>query len=272
MTAFENFLFGIYPYIALSIFLLGSLLRFDREQYTWRSESSQVLNKSGLLRWGSNLFHIGIIGLFFGHFVGMLTPKAVFHALGVTAEQKQLLAVVAGGVLGALCLAGLVLLIIRRLTDERVRAVSRPIDYVVQFWILATLLLGLSTLPLSLSHSDGATMLQLMAWAQGIVTFNSEAPANLAGVSGVFKLHMFMGMTLFAIFPFSRLVHVWSGFASIGYVLRPYQVVRSRRMNLPRRAAAAVAAEVQQRTPQYTPTAGAHAVPKTVAGHVDLGR
>jgi len=84
----------------------------------------------------------------------------------------------------------------------------------------------------------------------------------------VFKLHMFMGMTLFAIFPFSRLVHVWSGFASIGYVMRPYQVVRSRRMNLPRRVPTAEA----QRAPQYTPTAGAHPVPKAVAGRVDLGR
>ena len=267
MTAYENFLFGIYPYIALAVFLLGSLLRFDREQYTWRSESSQVLGKTGLLRWGSNLFHLGIIGLFFGHFVGMLTPKAVFHALGVTAAQKQMLAVVAGGVLGSLCLVGLALLIVRRLTDERVRAVSRPMDYVVQFWILATLLLGLSTLPLSLSHSDGGTMLQLMAWAQGIVTFDGTAAANLAGVSGVFKLHMFMGMTLFAIFPFSRLVHVWSGFASIGYVLRPYQVVRSRRMNLPHAAGAV------QRAPQHTaPVAGAHGVPQTMAGRVDIGR
>ncbi|WP_363324868.1 respiratory nitrate reductase subunit gamma [Eleftheria terrae] len=241
MSSLEHFLFGIYPYIALSVFLLGSLLRFDREQYSWRSESSQMLSP-GLLRWGSNLFHLGVLGLFFGHAVGMLTPKAVFHALGVTAAQKQMLAIGAGGVLGSLCLVGLLLLIVRRLGNERLRAVSRPMDYVVQFWLLATLLLGLSTLPLSVQHSDGATMLQLMGWAQSIVTFQGGSAGLLQGVSAVFKLHMFMGMTLFAIFPFSRLVHVWSGFASVGYVLRPYQLVRSRRLNLPREAAPAEAA------------------------------
>lgn len=228
MSTFERFLFGIYPYIALAVFLFGSLVRFDREQYTWRSESSQLL-RTGMLRWGSNLFHIGIIGLFFGHFVGMLTPKAVFNALGVTAAQKQVLAVVVGGILGAMCLVGLLLLVVRRLSDPRIRATSRPMDFIVQFWILATLLLGLSTLPLSLAHRDGATMLQLMNWAQSIVTFQPDAASHLQGVSRLFKAHMFMGMTLFAIFPFSRLVHVWSGFASVGYVLRPYQVVRSRR-------------------------------------------
>jgi len=240
MSTAQHFVFGIYPYIALAIFAFGSLVRFDREQYTWRAESSQLL-RSGLLRWGSNLFHVGIIGLFFGHLFGMLTPKAVFTAIGVTAAQKQLLAVAVGGVLGVVCLVGLVLLIVRRLTDPRVRAVSRPMDFVVQFWILATLLLGLATLPLSLAHSDGATMLQLMAWAQGVVTFDPAAASRLDGVSLLFRAHMFMGMTLFVIFPFSRLVHVWSGFAMVGYLARPYQVVRSRRLDLGRAAPAPVA-------------------------------
>jgi nitrate reductase gamma subunit len=231
MSLTHQFIFGIYPYICGAMFLLGSLARFDRDQYTWRSESSQMLS-TGTLRWGSNLFHLGIIGLFFGHFFGMLTPPEIIHALGVTASQKQLLAVVAGGALGSIGLIGLLLLIHRRLTNERVRATSRGRDFLVLFWILATLLLGLSTVPLSVEHSDGATMLRLMAWAQHLVTFRGDAPSFIVDVSNVFKVHMFMGMSLFAIFPFTRLVHAWSGFSSVGYLVRPWQVVRSRKIGL----------------------------------------
>lgn len=231
MSLSHQFIFGIYPYICGALFIFGSLMRFDREQYSWRSESSQMLS-TGSLRWGSNLFHVGIIGLFFGHFVGMLTPHAVIHALGITAGQKQMLAVVAGGILGVIALIGLILLIHRRLTNPRVRATSRGRDFLVLFWILATLLLGLSTVPLSVQHSDGGTMLLLMSWAQHLVTFQGDAPSFITGVSVVFKIHMFMGMSLFAIFPFTRLVHVWSGFASVGYIARPWQVVRSRKIGI----------------------------------------
>ena len=233
MTLSHQFVFGIYPYICAVIFLLGSLARFDRDQYTWRSESSQMLS-TGTLRVGSNLFHLGIIGLFFGHFFGMLTPPEILHAVGVTASQKQLLAVVAGGILGVICLIGLLLLIHRRLTNARVRATSRGRDFLVLFWILATLLLGLSTVPLSIQHSDGHTMLQLMAWAQHLVTFQGNAPSFITDVSPVFKVHMFMGMSIFLIFPFTRLVHAWSGFAAVGYIARPWQVVRSRKIGLPK--------------------------------------
>ncbi|HEX5372035.1 MAG TPA: respiratory nitrate reductase subunit gamma [Aquabacterium sp.] len=232
MSLSHQFIFGIYPYICGAIFLLGSLARFDRDQYTWRSESSQMLS-TGTLRVGSNLFHLGIIGLFFGHFFGMLTPHEVIHALGVTPAQKQMLAVVAGGILGSIGLIGLLLLIHRRLTNVRVRATSRGRDFLVLFWILATLLLGLSTVPLSIQHSDGATMLKLMSWAQHLVTFQGDAASFITDVSPVFKIHMFMGMSLFAIFPFTRLVHVWSGFATVGYLVRPWQVVRSRKIGLP---------------------------------------
>ncbi|RTL33188.1 MAG: respiratory nitrate reductase subunit gamma [Burkholderiales bacterium] len=233
MSLTHQFFFGIYPYIAMVVFLLGSLVRFDRDQYTWRSESSQMLS-TGLLRAGSNLFHLGIIGLLCGHFFGMLTPPELVHALGVTPSQKQLLAVVAGGILGSLGLVGLSLLVARRLGDERVRATSKPRDFLVLFWILGTLMLGLSTIPLSIEHRDGATMLKLMAWAQHIVTFRGDAASLIADVSPVFKVHMVAGMTVFVLFPFTRLVHVWSGFASAAYVLRPWQVVRSRRIGLPR--------------------------------------
>ena len=92
MSYLHHFVFGVYPYIALSIFLLGSLIRFDRDQYSWKSDSSQLLRK-GQLRWGSNLFHVGILFLFFGHSVGMLTPHFVYEPF-MTAGAKQLMAMI----------------------------------------------------------------------------------------------------------------------------------------------------------------------------------
>ena len=227
MSYLHDFLFGIYPYIALVVFFAGSLLRFDRDQYTWKSDSSQLL-RAGQLRWGSNLFHLGILGIFFGHLFGLLTPLAVWHALGVEPAAKQLLAIVAGGVAGLACLVGLVLLLHRRLADPRIRATSRTSDVFVLVLLLAQLLLGLISIPVSAGHLDGAEMVKLMQWAQRIVTFRGDAAAFVTDVAPVFKLHLVLGMTVFLVFPFTRLVHVWSGFAAAGYLLRAYQVVRSR--------------------------------------------
>ena len=227
MSTFNQFLFGIYPYIALAVFFVGSLVRFDRDQYTWKSDSSQLL-RAGQLRWGSNLFHIGILGIFFGHLAGLLTPLAIWHALGVTPGAKQLLAVVAGGGAGALCLIGLILLIHRRLTEPRIRLTGRPMDVAVLLLLLAQLLLGLFSIAVSVRHLDGEEMIKLMMWAQHIVTFRGDAASFVVDVAPVFKLHLLLGMTIFLIFPFSRLVHVWSGFAAVGYLVRAYQVVRSR--------------------------------------------
>ncbi|MGY6217597.1 respiratory nitrate reductase subunit gamma [Methylolobus aquaticus] len=225
MSYLDTLLFGIYPYIAGSVFLLGSLVRFERDQFTWKSGSSQLL-RAGELRKGSLYFHAGILLLFVGHFVGLLTPPAVYHALGLTTSAKQLLAVVAGGVFGGLCLYGLFILMRRRLTDPRIRATSTRMDIVLLYLLMAQLVLGLLTLPISLFHLDGSNMLRLAEWAQRIVTFRAGAAEQVAQVSWVFKLHLTLGITLFLIFPFSRLVHIWS--APLGYLVRPYQVVRQR--------------------------------------------
>jgi nitrate reductase gamma subunit len=223
----HQFLFGIYPYIALAIFLLGSLVRFDREQYTWKSESTQVLHR-GQLRLGSILFHVGIIGLFFGHMAGLLTPVVVWDTLGISHGTKQLVAMVAGGLMGGLCLVGIVILLVRRIQNERLRHATTFKDKVVLLWILATLLLGLSSIYVSASHMDGHTMVTLMNWAQHIVTLRGDAASFIIGAPLLFKLHLFMGMSLFVIFPFTRLVHVWSGFGAVTYLGRAYQLVRSR--------------------------------------------
>ena len=225
MDYLNTLLFGYYPYIAISVFFIGSLARYDRDQYTWRTGSSQFL-RAKELRLGSNLFHIGILLLFVGHFVGLLTPPAVYHALGLSTSAKQLLAVVAGGVFGSVCLRGILILIRRRLTDPRIRATSSRMDIFILLLIGVQLALGLMTLPISIYHYDGANMLLLSEWAQRIVTFRSGAAEQLGEIGIIFKLHLFLGQTLFLIFPFSRLVHVWS--VPLGYVSRPYQVVRRR--------------------------------------------
>lgn len=234
MNFVNHLLFGIYPYVALSIFLLGSLIRFDREQYTWKSDSSQLLRR-GQLRWGSNLFHAGILFLFFGHAVGLLTPHWLYESLGLTTQAKQLLAMISGGVAGLLCLTGISLLLHRRLTEPRIRATSKPMDIFILLWVFVTLLLGLTTILFSARHLDGSVMLLLADWAQHIVTFRAGAAAFLLSVPLIYKIHLFFGMTLFLLFPFSRLVHVWSGFASVAYAGRSYQLVRHRGLATNRR-------------------------------------
>jgi nitrate reductase gamma subunit len=227
----HNFLFNVYPYICLTVFFMGSLARYDRDQYTWKSDSSQLL-RSGQLRWGSNLFHAGILFLFFGHLFGQLTPHAVYEIF-MTAPQKQLLAVAAGGVAGLVCFVGLSLLLHRRIFDPRIRLTSHRTDLAILIILWVQLAVGLSTLPASVTHyAEPRTMLQLASYLQGIATFRPDA-SLVADTAWHFQVHMLLGMTIFLLFPFSRLVHVWSGFATVAYFFRPYQVVRSRRLNVP---------------------------------------
>ena len=231
-TWLNTFLFGYYPYICLSVFLIGSLLRFDRDQYTWKSDSSQLL-RVGQLRWGSNLFHVGVLFLFFGHFFGMLTPHFIYEHF-ISAGSKQLMAMVSGGIAGLLGFAGVTILLHRRLSDARIFATSKASDIMILVLLWLQLALGLITIPFSAQHLDGSMMMLLAGWAQHIVTFQSDASSFLLSASWIFKLHMFLGMTIFLVFPFTRMVHVWSGFASVAYLLRPYQVVRGRRLNVPK--------------------------------------
>lgn len=224
----QNFIYGVYPYIALTVFLLGSLIRFDRDQYTWKSDSSQLLSKANM-RLGSNLFHVGIIAIFFGHAVGLLTPHSVFKAIGVSDMAHQMIAIWAGSIFGGLCLIGGVILWVRRMFNARVSAASRGSDKFILSWLLITLLIGLSTIPVSIEHANHGNpevMIALAEWVQSIVYLRPN-PSLLDGVDTVFKVHLFFGMTVFLVFPFTRMVHVWS--APFGYIKRPYQIVRTKR-------------------------------------------
>lgn len=224
----HHLLFGIYPYIALAVLAVGSVIRYDREPYSWRAGSSQLLRRRQLMI-GSVLFHVGVLVIFLGHVGGLLTPIAIWDALGVPHGAKQLLAMVAGGVAGVIAIIGATLLIHRRFFDPRVRAASSVSDNLVILLLWAQLALGLATIPVSAQHLDGHEMIKFMEWAQGIFTFRSGASDLIRDVAPVFKLHLFLGLTILLLFPFTRLVHMLS--APVRYIWRPgYQVVRSKKL------------------------------------------
>ncbi|MGE6149855.1 respiratory nitrate reductase subunit gamma [Aeromonas media] len=225
MNYIHSFFFDIYPYIAVTIFLLGSWIRYDYGQYTWRAGSSQLLDNSNM-RLASGLFHIGILGIIFGHFFGLLTPHWIYESF-LSLQAKQLIAMFAGGVFGAMTLYGGYLLLKRRLTNVRVRATSSTADILILVLLVSQAALGLLTIPFSAFHLDGSVMMKLVSWAQDVVTFQTGASKNLEGVSFIYKIHMILGMTLFVVFPFCRLVHVWS--VPLEYLTRRIQIVRSRR-------------------------------------------
>lgn len=225
MNYMNTLLFGLYPYLALLVCLVGSWIRFDREQYTWKAGSSQMLN-SKKFRLANNLFHVGVLFVLAGHFVGLLTPESVYHYV-ISTPAKQMLAMVSGGVFGIMAFIGMTMLIKRRLTDDRVRANSSKSDILVLLLLYAQLILGLLTIVASSQHLDGSVMLLLGTWAQSIVTLQPIVAAEaIAPVSLIYKLHVFLGMTLFVVFPFTRLVHIIS--APIWYLGRNYQVVRQK--------------------------------------------
>lgn len=244
-TAFADWLnqilFGYYPYICMAVLALGSILRFDREQYTWRSGSSQLLRRKQLVL-GSVLFHVGVLFLLFGHTVGLLTPHQVYSPF-ISAEAKQMLAIVSGGAAGVICFVGLTLLIHRRFFDARVRRTSTFGDNAILLLLWAQLTLGLITIPYSLQHHDANIMLRLAGWAQGILTFQPGAAELVRGLDWPYQAHLVLGLTIFLIFPFTRLVHMLS--VPIWFLgRRGWQLVRTRAPEMPHRSVS-----VPQRTP-----------------------
>lgn len=241
---FANFdinfiIFGIMPYAALTILVVGCIARYDRDQYTWKSSSSQLLRRKQLM-WGSILFHVGIITVFFGHLIGLFTPVWVLDALGVPYALKQWMAVLIGGPAGVAALIGGTLLLHRRLTEPRIRATSSWMDITIMVLIWLQLAIGLLTITQTLQHMDGSEMVRFMSWSQSIITWNINAWVTVVDVHWLYKLHIFLGLIITALFPFSRLVHMISGFAApVKYLTRPgYQIVRTRRGKpLPKRNA-----------------------------------
>jgi nitrate reductase gamma subunit len=228
MKEFLNFaVFGVYPYIALATLVVGTVLRYDKDPYTWKAGSSQLLRRKQLIV-GSVLFHLGVIVIFFGHLIGLLTPIWIFDALGISHSAKQMLAIVAGGIAGVAGIIGATLLIHRRFFDARVRATSSFADNMIILILWLQLALGLATIPVSMKHLDGHEMVNFMNYCQGIFTFNFQASGYIIDAAPIFKAHMFLGITILLLFPFTRLVHMLS--VPVRYMWRPgYQVVRTKK-------------------------------------------
>jgi nitrate reductase gamma subunit len=181
------------------------------------------------MRLGSNWFHVGILAILGGHFVGLLTPHWAYEPF-ITAGQKQMVAIVVGGFFGLMCFIGMTLLLLRRLFNARVRATGTGRDLLVLVLLYAQLILGMSSIAISADHLDGSQMIKLGEWAQHIVTFRGGAAEFVADAHWIFKAHITLGLTLVLITPFTRLVHVWS--VPVGYLTRPYQIVRKRQAAL----------------------------------------
>lgn len=226
MDFINTLFFGIYPYVALGVFLLGSLVRYDREQYTWKTGSSQMLSSKNF-RIASILFHVGIIMILMGHFAGLVLPWEIWHALGITMATKQIIAMGVGGFFGVLCFIGLTMLVHRRLFDPRIKATSSKMDTGILLLIYLQLIIGMFTIFISAGHMDGSVMYNLMSWSRYLLTLRPvEAVEYISSVHWLYKMHVTLGITLFVLFPFSRLVHIWS--VPVQYIRRNYQIVRQK--------------------------------------------
>ncbi|MFX0544729.1 respiratory nitrate reductase subunit gamma [Roseovarius sp. S1116L3] len=224
-----NFLiFGILPYAVLAVALIGTIARYERDPFTWKTSSSQLLRRKQLI-WGSILFHAGIIVLFFGHLIGLFTPVWVLDALMIPYAAKQWLAVILGGVAGLSTFVGATMLLHRRLFDTRIRVNSSFADIGILVLLWLQVVVGLGTIIITLEHMDGVEMVRFMTWSQSVMSLELNAWTEVINVHWLFKLHIFLGMVILVLFPFTRLVHMLS--VPIRYVtLRPgYQMVRSRR-------------------------------------------
>ncbi|MFV0361001.1 respiratory nitrate reductase subunit gamma [Tropicimonas sp.] len=229
----HNFLFGVYPYIAITVMIVVSIVRFERDPFSWKSSSSQILRKRQFIV-GSVLFHVGVLLILAGHLVGLLTPIAIFDALGVSHGAKQILAMSLGGVAGIMAMIGGIVLLHRRLVDPRIRNNSTVADTGILILLMIQLFLGLMTILVSAQHLDGHEMVKFMNWAQAVIYFGADPASYLTDVSWLFKMHIVLGLTIFLLFPFTRLVHMLS--APVRYLWRPgYQIVRTRRGATPPR-------------------------------------
>ena len=221
-------IFGIMPYAVLAVALIGTIARYERDPFTWKTSSSQLLRRKQLM-WGSVLFHVGIIVLFFGHLIGLFTPVWILDALGVPYGVKQWIAVILGGIAGTSAFVGATMLLHRRLFDARIRVNSSFADIGILVILWLQIVIGMGTIIVTLDHMDGAGMVLFMTWSQSVMTLQLNAWMEVINVHWLYKAHIVLGMVIVALFPFTRLVHMLS--VPIRYVtLRPgYQIVRSRR-------------------------------------------
>ncbi|SCG40129.1 respiratory nitrate reductase subunit gamma [Micromonospora coxensis] len=216
----------VLPYLCLAVFVAGHVWRWRHDQFGWTTHTSQLL-ESRLLRLGSPLFHLGAFGVIGGHAMGLLVPASVTERIGISEHLYHLTAVWGGTVTGLMLVLGLLLLIARRLVNGRVRRVTTTMDKVLYVALAAMVALGMTATVGTNLLGDGYDYRESIAvWFRGIFWFQPHTEL-MTGAPLVYQLHAIGGFLFLALWPFTRLVHVWS--APLAYLWRPYVVYRSRR-------------------------------------------
>lgn len=225
MSRFEYFFWGVLPYILLTVFVVSIVWRYVTNPFGWTSKSSELLEKR-ILRWGSVFFHYGIIAVFVGHVAGLLVPVSVYRSMGVSDEAYHLAAVAGGLPAGIVTFAGALILFYRRFSDARIRATSSMGDRLAIIVLVLVIFTGLvATTANAAGHSDFDYRTTINPWLRGILTLKPD-PGLMETVPVAFKIHIGMTFLLYAIFPFTRLVHVFS--LPLGYLKRSYILYRRR--------------------------------------------
>lgn len=220
----NQFLWVVLPYIVLTIFIGGHIYRYNHDQFGWTTKSSQLLEKK-LLRVGSNLFHWGIIFVFGGHVMGLLIPIGVYEAMGVNEHQYHTIALLGGIPAGIAATIGILILTNRRMNVKRIFRASTKGDWVSLFFLIIVILSGMSATLLNIDSHGFDYRTTIGPWLRGVLMFQANA-SYLTTVPIWFKIHMIGAMGLFAAWPFTRLVHVFS--VPLRYLSRSYVIYRKR--------------------------------------------
>lgn len=225
MSTLQILLWVALPYICAAIFILGHIWRYRYDKFGWTTRSSQSY-ENRLLRWGSPMFHFGILMVIAGHVVGLLVPREWLYAIGISEEIYHIGATVLGTFAAVLTLAGLAILIFRRRTVPAVFLATTVMDKVMFVFLGATLLFGTAATVVYQVFGSGFHYRETISpWMREAMIFRPR-PELMLEVPLLFQLHVITACVLFALWPFTRLVHVFS--APVGYLFRPYIVYRSR--------------------------------------------
>jgi nitrate reductase gamma subunit len=219
------YLWVVVPYVAIAVFVTGHVWRYRHDQFGWTSRSTQLLERRWLA-WGSNLFHFGALAAIGGHVLGILVPAGLTSLVGLDERRYHVLSAGAGSVAGLACAAGLVILIVRRHRFPRLRGTMTRLDVVVYVLLLAIIGLGLFETIWANGLGGGYDYRSTVAvWFRGLFSLDPH-PELMASAPVVYQLHAAAAWLLFALWPFSRLVHAWS--LPFQYLGRPYLLYRAR--------------------------------------------
>lgn len=225
MTVFDVLLWVAFPYVAAASFIVGHILRYRYDKFGWTSRSSQTY-ESKWLRWGSPMFHYGILGVFAGHVVGLLIPREWLYFIGIDEHTYHLGATWLGTVVALITIAGIVILLARRGAVRRITRVTTVMDVVMYVFLAGALVLGtIAVIQFQVLGEGYDYRGTVSPWTRSLILFQPDA-SLMVGVPLIFQLHVLCSTALFLIWPYTRLVHVLS--VPVWYLFRPYVVYRSR--------------------------------------------